>query len=173
MTTMLGAMPKAEPAPVDPSLDDISVMGSGSVQLMFAKLQLKQSSLSKDRAIEYMNKIKGIQALQKETAEWISKARALAEGGGKMPAEMVAFFKLHKLAVGGGKDPDPNKEYSKDEWKINVQSLTNFQESVGSETQTHMVYLQDFIGQYNSFLQGANSTIATANQVMTNIARGQ
>jgi hypothetical protein len=36
-----------------------------------------------------------------------------------------------------------------------------------------MVYLQDFIGQYNSFLQGANTAISNANQVLTNIARGQ
>jgi hypothetical protein len=36
-----------------------------------------------------------------------------------------------------------------------------------------MVYLQDFIGQHNSFLQGANTAISNANQVLTNIARGQ
>ena len=35
-----------------------------------------------------------------------------------------------------------------------------------------MVYLQDFIGQYNSYLQGSNTQIANANQTLTNIARG-
>ena len=49
----------------------------------------------------------------------------------------------------------------------------NYQEQIGSKTQTLMVYLQDFIGQYNSFLQGANTAISNANQVLTNIARGQ
>lgn len=151
-------------------VDDLSDLGSGSVQLMFAKLQLRQSSLSKERAVDYMNKIKGIQELQKECAEWISKARALKQQAGDkgdvtMPPEMKAFFEKHGLVAGkGGK---------KDDWTESITSLTNFQESIGNETQTHMVYLQDFIGQYNSFLQGANSAIATANQVMTNIARGQ
>ena len=36
-----------------------------------------------------------------------------------------------------------------------------------------MVYLQDFIGQYNSYLQGANSAISTANQTLTAIATGR
>lgn len=151
-------------------LEDLSNLGSGSVQLMFAKLQLRQSSLSKERATEYMNKIKGIQDLQKECAHWISEARKLKQQAGDkddkpMPPEMKAFFDKYGLAVAGnGK---------KDGWTENITSLTNFQESIGNETQTHMVYLQDFIGQYNSFLQGANTAIATANQVMTNVARGQ
>lgn len=52
-----------------------------------------------------------------------------------------------------------------------ILSPTNYQEQIGSKTQTLMVYLQDFIGQYNSFLQGANTAISNANQVLTSIAR--
>lgn len=59
------------------------------------------------------------------------------------------------------------------EWESIVKSLTDKQELLGGSTQTVMVYLQDFIGQYNSFLQGANTAIATANQVLTGIAKGQ
>ena len=44
---------------------------------------------------------------------------------------------------------------------------------MGNKTQTLMVYLQDFIGQYNSYLQGANTQISNANQTLTNLARGQ
>ncbi len=36
-----------------------------------------------------------------------------------------------------------------------------------------MVYLQDFISQNNSYLQGANSAISNASQVLTSVARGQ
>lgn len=59
------------------------------------------------------------------------------------------------------------------EWESILKTLTDKQELIGGNTQTAMVYLQDFIGQYNSFLQGANSAIATANQVLTSIAKGQ
>ena len=61
----------------------------------------------------------------------------------------------------------------KDEWDYALKSLTNYQEQVGNKTQTLMVYLQDFIGQYNSYLQGANTQISNANQTLTNLARGQ
>ena len=55
----------------------------------------------------------------------------------------------------------------------NLKSLTNYQEQIGNKTQTLMVYLQDFIGQYNSYLQGANTQISNANQTLTSLARGQ
>lgn len=64
-------------------------------------------------------------------------------------------------------------KFTAKEWESIVKTLTDKQELLGGNTQTAMVYLQDFIGQYNSFLQGANSAIATANQVLTGIAKGQ
>ena len=36
-----------------------------------------------------------------------------------------------------------------------------------------MVYLQDFMGQYNSYLQGANSAISQATQTLTTLATGR
>ena len=36
-----------------------------------------------------------------------------------------------------------------------------------------MDYVQDYMGQYNSYLQGANTQIANSNQTLTNLARGQ
>ena len=63
--------------------------------------------------------------------------------------------------------------YSKDDWTENIKSLTNYQESIGNKTQTLMVYLQDAMSQYNSFLQGASSAINEASQVLTAIAKGQ
>ena len=42
-----------------------------------------------------------------------------------------------------------------------------------TNTQQEMVYVQDYMGQYNSYLQGANTQIANSNQTLTNLARGQ
>jgi hypothetical protein len=36
-----------------------------------------------------------------------------------------------------------------------------------------MVFLQDFMGQYNSYLTGANSAIQQSNQTLGTIVRGQ
>jgi hypothetical protein len=144
--------------------------------MMFAKLQLAQSEICKAQATDYMNQIEEIQEEQKKCAEMIEQARTLQEQAkttGKtttMPTEMVNYFTEHGLSW----DTDGNdyKHYA-DQWDYNIKSLTNYQETIGNKTQTLMVYLQDFVSQYNSYLQGASTQISNANQTLTNIARGQ
>ena len=54
-----------------------------------------------------------------------------------------------------------------------IQSLQAYQETIGTDIQTKMVYVQDFMGQYNSYTQGANSAIQSGMQTLTSVARGQ
>lgn len=156
-------------------MDKIDLGPTESIQLMFAKLQLAQAQMCKDQAESYINKIQNNQKEQKECAEMISRARALQNQAKKdnkpveMPQDMVDYFKKHSLTFDtSGND----NSHSKDEWDVNIKSLTNFQDSLGSTTQTDMVFLQDFLGQYNSFLQGANAAIKQSNETMQIIARG-
>jgi hypothetical protein len=153
-------------------MNNIDLGPTQSIQLMFAKLQLAQSEICKNQANEYMNEITQIQDKQKECAEMISRARELqnkakTDGGTtEMPADMVKYFNDNGLAIENtGKD----NYHNKDEWDYNLKSLTNFQEQIGTKTQTLMVYLQDFIGQYNSYLQGANKAITDSNQTLQSI----
>ncbi len=153
-----------------------------SVQMKFALLQLAQSDLCKAQAESYMDQLENIQKEQKEVAEMIAQARKLQNDAktkngncpwdkeaSMMPQEMAEYFKSHGLSYDTkGNDLANNV----DEWDYNLKSLTNYQEQIGNKTQTLMVYLQDFIGQYNAYLQGANSQISTGNQTLTNIARG-
>ena len=146
---------------------------TSSIQLKFAALQLAQAMLSKNAANEYMGQIEKIQEEQKKSAEMIAKARDLqnqAKTGDKateMPADMIQFFKDRGLSW--DKTGDDNF-HNKDEWEYNIQSLTNYQESISNKTQTLMVYLQDFIGQYNSYTQGASSQVSQAMQTLQAIA---
>ncbi len=164
---------------------DIDLGPTGSVQFMFAKLQLAQSEICKNQAESYMKQIEDIQAEQKECAEMIAKARELQQaaknGTGDcswdknasvMPQEMVDYFNEKGISFDtcGG---EGDYVHNADEWDYNLKSLTNYQEQIGTKTQTLMVYLQDFIGQYNSYMQGANTQISNAKQTLTNIARGQ
>ncbi len=155
---------------------DIDLGPAGGIQMMFAKLQMAQSQICKNQANDYMAQIQDIQAEQKACASMIERARTLqneAKTGDKattMPEDMKKFYSDRGLSWEKKGNDDI---HNKDEWDYNLKSLTNYQEQVGSKTQTLMVYLQDFIGQYNSFLQGANTAISNANQVLTNIARGQ
>ena len=156
-------------------MSSIDLGPGGGIQLMFAKLQMAQSMICKDQANDYMKQIQDIQEEQKKCADMISRARALqndVKSGGvsDMPPDMVKFFNDRGLSF----DKTGNDvKHNKDEWEFNLKSLTNYQEQIGAKTQTLMVYLQDFIGQHNAFLQGANTAISNANQVLTSIARGQ
>ncbi len=172
-------------------MSDIDLGPGGGIQLMFAKLQMAQSMICKNQANDYMQQIQDIQAEQKRCADMISIARDLQNKGkngqgvglasingvttrGKdcypMPQELVNFMDERGLSY-----PNADKDYilGKDEWEFTLKSLTNYQEQIGAKTQTLMVYLQDFIGQHNAFLQGANTAVSNANQVLTSIARGQ
>ena len=146
---------------------------TSSIQLKFAALQLAQAMLSKDAANDYMSQIEKIQDEQKKSAEMISRARALqqeAKNSDKattMPDDMVQFFKDRGLSWDTKGD---DYKHTKDEWDYNIQSLTNYQESISNKTQTLMVYLQDFIGQYNSYTQGASSQVSQAMQTLQAIA---
>ena len=164
-------------------LDDIDLGPTNSIQLAFAKLQLAQAQTSKTQAESYMKQIEDIQSDQKTVAEMIQRARTLQNkakngegdvaGDNKacyMPDDMVAYFKEKGISF----DTQGNdNKHNYDEWTYNIESLTSYQESISNKTQTLMVYLQDFISQYNSYLQGANSAISTAGQVLTSIATGR
>ena len=56
---------------------------------------------------------------------------------------------------------------------LRIAQLQTRMDTVGADIQTKMVQLQDFMGQYNSYMQGANSAISQSNQVLTSLARGQ
>ena len=155
---------------------DIDLGPTGSVQFMFAKLQLAQSQICKNEAESYMKQIETIQEEQKECAEMIELARKLqndAKSKDKctdMPPEMVKFFEQRGLSW---ETTGNDKAHNADEWDYNLKSLTNYQEQIGNKTQTLMIYLQDFIGQYNSYQEGAMSAISAANQTLRTISRGQ
>ena len=157
---------------------DIDLGPTGSLQMMFAKLQLAQSQICKNQAEDYMGQIEEIQEEQKKCAEMIEQARDLqqqAKQGGEshcttMPQEMKDFFTQRGLSWDTAGSDDL---HNADEWDYNLKSLTNYQEQIGNKTQTLLIYLQDFIGQYNSYQQGASSAISEANQTLSTIARGQ
>ncbi len=157
---------------------DIDLGPTGSIQFLFAKLQLAQSQICKNQAESYMKQIETIQEEQELCAKMIEEARKQqneAKAGGEkhataMSPEMQKFFTDRGLSfdLTGGYDT-----HNADEWDYNIKSLTNYQEEIGNKTQTLMIYLQDFIGQYNSYQEGAMSAVSSGTQTLRSIARGQ
>jgi hypothetical protein len=153
---------------------DLSATG-GSVQMKFAALQMLLAQTNKEKAMDYMDEISSNQQKVKECSAMISKARELQNSSTDkscttMPDDMVKYFKDNNLTIEGtGSD----NRHLKTEWDYNIKSLTNHQETLGTNTQQLMIFVQDFMGQYNSFLTGANSAIQQSNQTLGTIARGQ
>ena len=154
--------------------ENIPIDGQMSLSFAFARLQMIQAENAKTQATEYMKQIEDIQAKQKEAAEMIEAARKLqneAKSGNKnttMPQNMIDFCKANNISIeSSGKD----NKHSKDEWEYNLKGMTNYQEQLGNKTQTLMVYLQEFIGQYNTYTQGAASAIDKGNQALQSILR--
>lgn len=159
-------------------MSHIDLGPTGSVQMMFAKLQLAQSQICKYEAEQYMAQITSTQDKQEEVAEIIKQARDLQQqaqakgekGTTTMPDDMVKYFEDHGLTWEKTGDDYAHKA---SEWDYNIQQLMNYQETLGTKTQTQMVFLQDFISQYNSYLQGANSAIQESSDVLTAIVTGR
>ena len=163
-----------------------------SIQFLFAKLQMAQSQICKAQAEDYMKQIENIQNEQKAVAEMIEEARKLQQDGKSGKGKGTKSVSMDKTTSGEGccamtKDlvdfmnerglfypnDDGDCILGQEEWDICLKSLTNYQEQIGNNTQTLMIYLQDFIGQYNSYQEGAMSAISSATQTLRSIAKGQ
>jgi len=161
--------------------NDIDLGPTGSLQFHFAKLQLMLAQISKNNALDYIDQIEKSQEEQKKVSGYLQTARQLqadAKAGkgnctwdkkaGVMPDEMGKYMDKHGLAY----DKTGNDYVlSPDEFEVAITSLKAHLDQLGTDTQQKMVFVQDFMGQYNSYLQGANSAIQQANQTLAELAR--
>ena len=109
-------------------------------------------------------------ALQQVSAEYVVLLNSDVEVTGHWLAPLVDYMDAHGLAY--DKSNGDHLQLA-DEWDVAITSLESRLEELGTNTQQEMVYIQDYMGQYNSYLQGANTQIANSNQTLTSLARGQ
>ena len=142
---------------------------TGSLQVMFAQLQQKQAEIIKQQAMQQMKETEALQAEQRQVSGYLNQARSLqseaetSDSATAMPGEIQEYMLKNGLAYDTtGDDLDMTYE----EWDVAISSLESRMEMLGVQTQQLMVYLQDFIGQYNSYQGGAN-------QIISSLSRGQ
>lgn len=171
------------------SLSDLGP--TGSLQMLFAKLQLELAATAKSQAKEKIDAIYKSQEEQKELAALLNEARLCQDKGADGKGVGMISVKGVKVT---GKDCYPMSEalvkymdghgieypnddgdciLGKNEWDKVILALENRLETLGTSTQQEMVYIQDYMGQYNSYLQGANTQISNSNQTLSALARGQ
>lgn len=150
-----------------------SMEPSTSYQLMFAHLQLEQAAIMKDQVQARMDQIQALQAEQRLVSGYINAAKQAKNSAEstsseiEIPADMAQYMRNNGLSYGD------DALLSAEEWADAVASLTSRLEQLGTQTQQLMIYMQDYLGQYTSYLDSANQQINTSNQTLTSLARGQ
>ncbi len=158
------------------SSGDLGVYGTTSLQFMFAKLQIELAEAAKQSAMDKMDEITKSQDERKLISKYLNECRqaqADAKSGNKataMTQECKNYMDKYGLAYDKTGDI---MTHTSDEWKVAITALEGRLDEVGSDTQQKMVYVQDYMGQYNSYLQGANTQISNGNQTLQSLARGQ
>ena len=154
----------------------INVEEVSSLQQLFAKLQLELAQQSKANAESYIQQIEELQNEQQQNIQFLENARQLrsqAEASGQeieMPADMAAYMDARGLIYDTTGNDLLMDAY---EWTVAIGSLENYQQTVNTKSQQVMAYLQDFMGQYNSYISGANAQISQSHETLAGIARGQ
>jgi hypothetical protein len=142
-----------------------------NISLRFAKLQISLAQVNKQGAEKYMTQIQEAQDQQQQVTAWIAEIKALREAAAsdnkstQMPALMKDYVIKH-LGV-------TNDDFylSAKEWDDVRDKLQNHLQTIGSNTQMLMVYAQDYMGQYNSYLQGSDSVLQQRHQVLNELTR--
>ena len=149
---------------------------SSNINLELARLQMQLANSTKDTMTPYMNEINRIQKDQNRAGSFLSQARQLqksAESSRKsiaMPDTMKFYMDTNKISY-----PKSNQGllYSSDQWKSVIRGLEDYIEKTGAQVQSLMVKMQELMGEYNSYSQGASSSLQGGYKPLQGITRGQ
>ncbi|MBQ7608445.1 MAG: hypothetical protein IJU76_10840 [Desulfovibrionaceae bacterium] len=160
-------------------VSDISKISERNPQLALAMLMMDIAKLNKENAMGMISEIEQQQAKKKAISDVLNQAREYKasdrnytkQAGG----EPYTSKEFNKAVEGMGftvPDKAGDKEGNDKNWDKLIAQLQTKLDTVGSDIQTQMVKMQDLMGQYNSMMQGANSAISQANQVLQSVAKG-
>ncbi|SIO28662.1 hypothetical protein [Halodesulfovibrio marinisediminis] len=148
------------------------VVGGKSLSRMFAELQMLASDNAKKKATDLMDTIRTKQKKLKDAYACKQALQGKKDGvNTNSTTYKDASGKTVKLKEGMKKNgiSNPGTKLNKDEVKAAIARINTHIESLGTDTQTQMIRLQDFMGQYNNFLQGAHKSIGDGKQTLNAI----
>lgn len=130
-----------------------------SIQMLFAQLQLQLAQSSKEQAANQLDAIRAAQEQSAQITDYIYTARELQSSARNndikpVPQDMLQFLQSNSLYI----PSNPNGPTVSD-WDAIIQSLENFQGTVDSNMQMQMVYIQDYMEQYNQYSSQSSSLL--------------
>ena len=147
----------------------------GSYQLIFAQLQQKLAQESKEAALNKVDELQKLQSQQNLCSDVLSQLRQLqaeARSSGK-PVELSQELKnnLVSLEICTSTTTYITKSEVTEEDLQNLISLTEAKmDSLSSSTQVQMVYLQDYMKQYNSYTSSSSSITEELKEMLNQYA---
>lgn len=146
-----------------------------SYQLIFAQLQQKLAQESKEAALNEIEEVQKLQSQQNLCSDVLSQLRQLqaeARSSGK-PVELSQQLKnnLVSLEICTSTTTYITKSEVTEEDLQNLISLTEAKmDSLSSSTQVQMVYLQDYMKQYNSYTSSSSSITEELKELLNQYA---
>jgi hypothetical protein len=156
---------------------------ASNLQLIYAAIQLAMASSNKTAAFDKLDEVEKQQEKLKEAMkyanmcdeiirlkhEWDdmdkdSKAAFKKENPLaycvtgrylKMPEEMMAFLEENNIQW---HDKGNDLDFKSNEWKVHEDALKGLKEQLHAKVKELMISVEDFMGQYNANLEGANRT---------------
>lgn len=150
---------------------------SRNIQLIFAQLQQKLAQESKEAALNEIEEVQKLQSQQNLCSDVLSQLRQLqaeARSSGK-PVELSQELKnnLVSLEICTSTTTYITKSEVTEEDLQNLISLTEAKmDSLSSSTQVQMVYIQDYMKQYDSYTSSSSSITEELKELLNQYATG-
>ncbi|SFK35692.1 hypothetical protein [Succinivibrio dextrinosolvens] len=148
-----------------------------SIQMMAAMVMLEVGATKKKEAEMKISDMKAqndkAKALNNLLDKMNSELGAITKDEDKdKAARMAILIRYSAEAKGLGIDVSGwNSPKSAEQIRAISSTIQHMAENCNSDNQTQMVKLQDFMGQYNSFVSGASDQIKNANQILQGLAK--
>ncbi len=148
-----------------------------SIQMMAAMVMLEVGATKKKEAEMKISEMKGQNDRAKQLNNLLDKMNAKMgavtkdEDSDKLQRQVILtqFMQEAKglgIDVTGWSSPKTGEQ-----WRAISSGIQHMAENCNSDNQTQMVKLQDFMGQYNSFVSGASDQIKNANQILQGLSK--
>ena len=148
-----------------------------SIQMMAAMVMLEVGATKKKEAEMKISDMKGQNDKAKALNNLLDRMNAKLGGVTKdedsdKVTRGVILATFAKEAKDLGIDVSGwNSSKSSEQVRAITSGIQHMAENCNSDNQTQMVKLQDFMGQYNSFVSGASDQIKNANQILQGLAK--
>ena len=144
-----------------------------SVQQIFAKLQLELANAAKKNASGQIDKITALQNEQNRVSQYLEQARNLQTQAKDQPIPLPGELQYYMDEKGLSYPMTASGNYTAEEFGKVISTLQSHLEKLGTDVQSQMTAVQDFMGQYNSYLESANASMQGSTKTLDSVSRGQ